>query len=171
MKSREPASGRVSHFVAKPAESKTTQIKFRLSDDLHRSIQEAAEQHRCGVSEEIRMRLEASFLEEFLFDDETRRLVGAIKTVSRNIRVPFGPWHRNRFAFEVLRAAVNTLMGFFKPTGDPVRPSNNDIADLYLGEAGTPEIAGKMLAGGAATAAGLPVPGAAKQREAIQNGG
>jgi len=122
------------------------------------------------IAEPALMRLEASFLADVLNDDETRRLIDAIKGVTRNIRAPFGSWHRHRFAFEVFRAAVNTLLGFYRPSGDPVRPSDNEIADLYLGDAGTPETAGKMLAGGAATAANLPMPGAARDRDALQRG-
>jgi len=115
---------------------------------------------QVGASEEIRRRLEASFEEEVQAgDDETYRLVGAIKQVARNVEPPFGVWHKSRFAFDAFRAAVLALLDLHRPGGMPERPADNEIADMYLGEDGTTETAGRMLAGGAATAAGIPMPG------------
>jgi hypothetical protein len=141
------------------AAPKTTQMKFRVAGPLSAMIDKAAAEHGWGASEEIRRRLAASFLNEALGgDDETRKLREAIQTVVDNVEPPFGAWHQNRFAFDVFRAAVLALLDLHRPAGDPVRPSETEIADLYLGEDGTPETAGRMLAGGAATAAGIPFP-------------
>ena len=149
---------------------RTTQMKFRLSDPLHDRIEKAAKENGWGASEEIRRRLEASFVLE-ADDDETSRLMEAIKTVARHLQPPFGPWHKSRFAFEVFREAINALLALSKPPGDPVRPSDNEIADLYLGERGMPETAGRMLAGGAAVAANIPIPNGAKRRDPSQGEG
>jgi len=173
MTSREMPPQRSGRRIVAMGTARTTQMKFRLSDPLHDRIEEAAEHSGWGASEEIRRRLEASFVQELQADDdETYRLVEAIKTVARNLQQsPFGSWHKNRFAFEVFRDAVNTLVTLSKPPGDPVRPSDNEIADLYLGDRGTPEDAGRMLAGGAAVAANIPLPRAAKGREPSQDEG
>ena len=153
-------------IVPSLGEPKTTQFKFRLSTALDEQIDEAARRNGWNASEEIRRRLEASFAQELRAgDDETFRLMEAIRTVAQNLEVPFGSWHENRFAFDVFVEAVKVLMALYRPPGKSVRPSDNEIADLYLGTAGTPETAGRMLAGGAAAAANIPMPGMPKRRE------
>lgn len=146
---------------SEPRATKNAQIKFRAPNYLATLIEDAGEQNGWGVSEEIRRRLEHTFQEEMSFqgDDAGYRLVQAIKDVLRNVEPPFGRWHENRFAFDTLRAAVIALIDLHRPAGMPVRPAENEIADNYLGEDGTPETAGRMLAGGAAVAAGIPMPG------------
>jgi hypothetical protein len=149
-----------------PAEPKSTQMKFRLAGHLSALIEKAAAEHGWGASEEIRRRLVASFLDEpRAEDEETNRLLDAIETIAQNIEPPFGVWHQSRFAFEVFRSAVVGLLDLQRPPGDAVRPSGNAIADLYLGENGTPEAAGRVLAGSAATAAGIPLPGQRHEKE------
>src|SRR5216683_1238004 len=109
------------------------QTSLRLPRPMYEALTKTADAHGLGIGEEIRLRLETSFVYEAQAgDEETRRLLGAIETVARNVE---------------------------PPAGEPVRPAENEIADLYLGEDGTPETAGRMLAGGAATAAGIPLPG------------
>jgi len=160
---QETPAKRLGRLAQKPTAAKTTQLKFRLSNYLHDEIEEAAGRNGWGVSEEIRRRLEGAFFQELQAgDDETYRLIEAIKGVARNIEPAFGRWHENRFAFEVLRVAVNVLLDFYRPPGDAIRPSDNEISDLYLGETGTPDTAGRMLAGGAAVAANIPMPKAAR---------
>jgi len=139
---------------------KAAQMKFRLPTYLRDLIHEAGEQAGWGDSEEMRRRLEASFLEEAQAgDEETYRLVRAIKTAAINIQPAFGAWHEDRFAFDTFRAAVLALVDLHRPSGTPIRPEDNEIADSYLGKDGTPETAGRMIAGGAAVAAQIPVPG------------
>jgi len=133
-------------------------MKFRLAGPLQALIEKAATDHGWRSSEEIRRRLAASFLNDFsLGDDQTRKLMDAIGTVARNVEPPFGAWHQSRFAFDTFRAAVLALIDLHRPGGMPVRPTDNEIADAYLGEDGTPETAGRMIAGGAATAAAIPM--------------
>jgi hypothetical protein len=148
------------------ADPKTTQMKFRLAGHLSGLIEKAAAEHGWGASEEIRRRLVGSFLNEpRAEDEETSRLLNAVETIAQNVEPPFGAWHQSRFAFEVFRAAVLALLDLQRPPGEPVRPSGNEIGDLYLGEDGTPEAAGRMLAGSAATAAGIPLPGQRREKE------
>ncbi len=163
---KEAPTGAFQMVARVPEALKTTQFKFRLSTDLNHQIEAAAGRNGWGASEEIRRRLEASFAQELRAgDEETFRLVEAIRTVAQNLEVPFGSWHENRFAFDVFIEAVKVLMALYRPPGDSVRPSDNEIADLYLGTAGTPEVAGRMLAGGAAAAANIPLPGAPKRHD------
>ena len=90
--------------------------------------------------------------------------------LSENVEPAFGPWHQSRFAFDVFRSAVLALLDLQRPPGEPLRPSDNEIADLYLGEDGTPEAAGRVLAGGAAAAAGIPLPGARRPQQKDDQG-
>jgi len=142
------------------------QTSLRLPRPMYDALTKTADAHGLGIGEEIRLRLETSFVYEAQAgDEETRRLLGAIETIARNVEPPFGAWHQNRFSFDVFRAAVLALLDLQRPAGEPVRPAENEIADLYLGEDGTPETAGRMLAGGAATAAGIPLPGQRRREE------
>jgi len=153
----------IEKFLAPSGEAtatKSDQIKFRVPGYLHDLIESAGKRNGWGASEEMRRRLEASFLEEAQAgDDVTYRLVRAIKTVAINVEPPFGKWHKNRFAFDTFRAGVLALIDLHRPAGTLARPSDDEIADMYLGEDGTPETAGRMIAGGAAVSAQIPLPG------------
>ena len=89
----------------------------------------------------------------------------AIKTVAQNLEVPFGTWHKDRFAFDVFVEAVKGLMALYRPPGDAAPPSDNEIADIYIGTTRTPETAGRMLAGCAAATANITMPRTSKRRE------
>jgi hypothetical protein len=143
-------------FAGKEASTKPMQMKFRLPEYLQKLIEEGAERAGDSASEEIRARLEGSYLKELIApDDETYRLVGAVESIARNVNDAFGPWHENRFAFDTFRSAVLAVIDLHRPTGVPIRPEEGGIADMYLGEDGTPETAGRMLAGAAAVATGI----------------
>ncbi len=165
MRRNDSAQARIGRATSRPDAMKAAQMKFRLPTYLRDLIHESGEQNGWGDSEEMRRRLEASFVEEAQAgDDETYRLVRAIQTVAINVRPAFGNWHEDRFAFDTFRAAVLALIDLHRPPGMPVRPKDNEIADSYLGEDGTPETAGRMIAGGASVAAGIPVPGMLKTK-------
>ena len=165
MRRNDSAQARIGRATSRPDAMKAAQMKFRLPTYLRDLIHESGEQNGWGDSEEMRRRLEASFVEEAQAgDDETYRLVRAIQTVAINVRPAFGNWHEDRFAFDTFRAAVLALIDLHRPPGMPVRPTDNEIADSYLGEDGTPETAGRMIAGGASVAAGIPVPGMLKTK-------
>jgi hypothetical protein len=154
----EPRKGRET-----PAAS--IQTSLRLPVQAYSRLMKAANRQDRGVGEEIRRRLEASFLQEAQAgDSETYALVQAICSVAQNLEVPFGSWHKNRFAFDVFLEAINALVTLFQPSGDSIRPTN-EIAELYLGATGTPQTAGRMLAGGAAAAANITMPGTPKRLE------
>jgi hypothetical protein len=147
--------------------AKDTHMKFRLGAGLQGLIWEAAKGNGWNASEEIRRRLSASFnAVPRVGDEKTQQLLNAVEGVARNVETPFGAWHENPAAFEAFRVAVNTLLALYKPAGAPVLPSDNEIADLYLGEARSLETAGKMLAMAAATAAGTPLPGGSGRQPA-----
>jgi hypothetical protein len=161
---------RLTPRFSQPASTKTTQIKFRLSESLYQKIQGAGERNGWGASEEIRRRLEDSFFEDPLLDDEeTSQMLVAIKYATRNARSPFGLWHENRFAFDVVRAAINIILDLFRPPGDPIRPSNH-WADFFLGDDGKPETAGRTLASIGAIYGNIPLPGTDKEIEPSEAG-
>ena len=143
---------------------KTVQTSLRLSRDAYDYMAKAAEQNGWGVGEEIRRRLEATFIQESQHvDEETHRLTGAIVQAAHNINAAFGPWHQDRFSFDVFKTAITTLLTFQKPEGAPVPPSDPDKVDLYLGPDGTPETAGRMFAVSVAITEGIPIPGEIRQ--------
>jgi hypothetical protein len=84
----------------------------------------------------VRERLEAASN-----DEQTRRLQHAIANIAGTLSTFVGPWHKDPFAWAVMRAAVDTLMTARRPKGEPVRP---DI-DI-LGEGDDPATVGRALA-------------------------
>jgi hypothetical protein len=159
MKRIENPTELVARLSGRAASTKSAQIKFRLPGYLRDLIEQAGERNGRGASEEMRRRLDDSFLEEIQAgDDETYRLLRAIRMLAGNVEPPFGRWHKDRFAFDTFRAGVFALLDLHRPAGTPTRPKDNEIADMYLGEDGTPETAGRMIAGGAAVAAQIPMP-------------
>jgi hypothetical protein len=145
-------------------DDKAVQTSLRLSQDAYDYLAKAAEQNGWGVGEEIRRRLEATFIQESQHvDEETHRLKSAIVQAARNINAAFGPWHQGRFSFDVFKAAITTLLAFQKPEGAPVPPSDPDKVDLYLGPDGTPETAGRMFAVSVAITEGTPIPSELRQ--------
>jgi hypothetical protein len=156
-------SGPASVHEGQEQSDKSVQTSLRVSRWAYDYLKKAADRSGWSVGEEIRRRLEASFIyENRAVDSETYALVSAITTVVADLRVPFGSWHENRFSFEVFLEAVDALISLYRPAGEAVRPTGNEIAELYLGPAGTPQTAGRMLAGGAAAAANITAPGMPK---------
>jgi hypothetical protein len=158
------ASGTVPSGETGGRRDKAVQTSLRLSRAAYDYVAKAAEQNGCGVGEEIRRRLEVTFTQDLHHvDEETHRLTGAIVQVACNINSAFGPWHQDRFSFEVFKAAITTLLVFQRPRGAPVPPSDADKVELYLGPDGTPETAGRMFAVSVAIAEGIPIPGELRQ--------
>jgi hypothetical protein len=111
--------------------SDDVQMTFRLPKALYEELKRAG-----NISEAARERLEAASN-----DEQTRRLQHAIANVASTLSVFVGPWHKDPFAWVVMRAAVDTLMTARRPKGEPVRP---DI-DI-LGEGDDPATVGRALA-------------------------
>jgi len=108
------------------------------------------------IGEEIRQRLEASFVSSLCAGDQkTADFVDAIATVAVNVRPPYGPWHENPHAFAVFSAAMTALLAYFRPQGDIGPPLAPDLADALFGPDAPPEIAGRILAGAAAFSHGI----------------
>jgi hypothetical protein len=92
-----------------------------------------------GISERIRSSIEA------MSDDEkTRNLQAAIGGFADTIGAFYVPWHEDRFAFEILRSAVITLLDYQRPKGEPVVRSDRPL-DI-LGEGDDPAAIGRGLA-------------------------
>jgi hypothetical protein len=132
-----------------------TQTSLRLPSAMFAALEEAADQNFRRIGEEIRLRLENSFVLEII-EPETRALAQMIATAARNIEPPYGSWHENPYAFLVFREAVNTLLTYLKPKGEPVAPKRDpdNAADIFFGPNAAPETAGKALAMAALAAAG-----------------
>lgn len=115
----------------------------------------AAVSHGLGLGEEIRLRLENS-LSALPVEPETRALADMIAAVDWNIDPMYGPWHKNPFAFVVFREALNTLLAYLRPKGEPVapKPAPNSRASVFFEPNTSPEAAGKALAMAALAAAG-----------------
>src|SRR5438874_3553155 len=90
MRRNDSAQARIGRATSRPDAMKAAQMKFRLPTYLRDLIHESGEQNGWGDSEEMRRRLEASFVEEAQAgDDETYRLV---RNPDRRYQCAAGLW-------------------------------------------------------------------------------
>src|SRR5579862_8663115 len=82
------------------AVAKDAQTSLRLPQGMYDALNTAATAHGVGVGEEIRARLESSFI-LLLGSPETRRLMEAIGRAAHQIEPIFGSWLKDPFAFAV----------------------------------------------------------------------
>ena len=86
------------------------QFKLLLPRGLQQRLAASAEERGVSVSEEIRRRLDASFVVEA--DQHTIQFTEAIK-----LAAPPG-WHSSPRAFAIFRAAIDVLLRQFQPRGE-----------------------------------------------------
>src|SRR5215831_18965519 len=93
-----------------------------LSQDLHRRLKQAGGER--GMGEQIRQRLEASFASPA--NPKTRELLNAISLAAEETEGYYGNWAEDAFAFEVLKACVDLLLGERRPKGEAVPKHDRD---------------------------------------------
>ena len=155
-----PTDAELDHFLAnrfglrlgKPTEN-DFQTSLRLPRAMYDALTAAAEEHGVSVGQEIRRRLESSFA---LGEPETSELASAIAQAAHQIDRAYGRWRADPFAFAVLNAAINTLMAYYRPKGEPVYipPEPGSLADTFFGQNASSETAGRAVAMAALTALG-----------------
>jgi len=108
-----------------------------------------------GVGEEIRRRLDSTFALA-LDDPETGELVTAIVQAAHQIDRAYGRWRADPFAFAVFNVAINTLLAYYRPKGEPVGPTAEpgSLADTFFGPNASPDAAGRAVAMAALAAVG-----------------
>jgi hypothetical protein len=128
------------------------QTSLRLSENLRDRLAQAAAECGHGIGEEMRRRLEASFKPEpatdVPIDEKTRALVTAIAEMTRTIGIFYEPWHTDRFAFEIIKAAVNTALDYRRPKGEPILKldPNKHLLDVICHPSDKPDVIGRIVA-------------------------
>jgi hypothetical protein len=124
------------------------QSAIRLPRNLHQRLKKAGGER--GMGEEIRRRLEASFIAENAFaDPKSREFVDAISSFANETMRDYGDWSKDRFAFEVVKACVNMLLMHLQPKGEAVAKPNPDGAgDLLYGPDHSIEVISRTIVGG-----------------------
>jgi hypothetical protein len=128
---------------------KDAQTSLRLPRELYEQVSQAAGDH--GIGEEIRQRLQRSFDQEAKgrepIDLKTRELASAIANVAAHASGYYRPWHGDAHTFEVVKAAIDRLLAYYQPKGEPVPyPNPDNIADLLWGPAHSSEEVGAAMA-------------------------
>jgi hypothetical protein len=152
-----PDEAEIDEFIATRFARADKQTSLRLPYSLYNSLTKAAVGHDIGLGEEIRMRLENS-IGALPVEPETRALTDMLANVARNIERTYGEWHKNPYAFVVFREALNTLLAYLRPKGEPAapKPEPDSRASLFFPQNTSPEAAGKAFAMAAIDAAGRP---------------
>ncbi len=128
----------------RPSSETMRQSALRLPNDLHEKLVAAGGSR--GMGEEIRRRLEASFDAEPKLkttDRRTGELLEAIAHLADTIALD-AEWHADRFAFEVFRTAVDTILAHYQPEGEP--EVNAAQVHVFFGIGDKPETVGRTLA-------------------------
>jgi hypothetical protein len=123
------------------------QSAVRLPRNLHEQLKKAGGDR--GMGDEIRRRLEVSFdVEKTPENPDTRELISAISFIDEELVRDFGSWSKDRFAFEVFREALNTLLKRYEPKGEPVPAPNPDgLAEMLYAENPSAEDVTRFLVG------------------------
>ena len=103
------------------------------------------------MGNEIRRRLEISLkADQSLRDKKTTELMEEITRV--DVNMPINPWHADRLAFNVFKAAINDLLSEYQPKSD-VQPGSLAKLEARDGKGATAETSGRILARAAIMAA------------------
>jgi hypothetical protein len=136
---------RVAHILGKS--EKDVQTSLRLPAAMYEALSKAATERGTGIGEEIRARLEESFALE-VREPEIRQFAEAIIQAARHIEPSYGSWCKDPFAFAVFKVAINTLLTYFRPKGEPVPPppDPDGLADTFFGPTPSLETARRAVA-------------------------
>jgi glycosyltransferase A (GT-A) superfamily protein (DUF2064 family) len=117
------------------------QTALWLPRGMHERLKKAGGER--GLGNEIRRLLEASLdAAETPKDKNTSELVAQIEDIAADLsRVQ--PWHTDRFAFDVFKAAINTLLSRLQP--GEANPETKDHF-VHVWEEDNPETIGRMIA-------------------------
>jgi hypothetical protein len=119
------------------------QTALWLPRDMHEKLKKGGGER--GLGEEIRRliheAMEASDAARAP-DENTRDLLGLIKEIA-DLSLE-EPWYADRFAFDVFRAAINTLLSNYQPSGE-AKPETRAKFQGTWGEE-NPETIGRMIA-------------------------
>src|SRR5262245_9253073 len=92
------------------------QTALWLPRDMHEQLKQAVGER--GLGNEIRRRLRVTFATEDLRRDETTRaLLDEIEQIALSMSFD-EPWHANRYAFDVFKAAMGELLLSYQPSAE-----------------------------------------------------
>ena len=98
------------------------QLTVRLPRTLQEHLARAAAANGHTPSEEVRLRLIASFdraAPPVVTDPKTQALLRVISRMAYDLSEWFAPWHEDPFAAHVLRLAVDKTLAAQEPEGEP----------------------------------------------------
>lgn len=117
------------------------QTALWLPRGMHEKLKPASGER--GLGEEIRRRLQKSFdAEQLPRDPISDELLDAIKQIEGNLDEP---WHANRFAYDVFKAAINELLSNYQPSSEAQPGTGTKLQSMY-GLEKKPESIGQILA-------------------------
>jgi Arc-like DNA binding domain len=100
------------------------QLKVSFPTELRDQLEKAAEVSGSSLGEEVRHRLEQSFLPEQL-DNPTRRLIGMIGQLAGLVRLQTGKeWSAHPTAHRFMVSALNAYLQRVKPEGEELQPKD-----------------------------------------------
>ena len=118
------------------------QTALWLPRDVHEELKKEGGER--GLGDEIRRRIRLSFdFEDTRRDKTTRELLGEIEQVALSMSLD-EPWHANRFAFDVFKAAINELISSHEPSSEA--PETVAKLQAVYGPDEKPETIGRILA-------------------------
>jgi hypothetical protein len=118
------------------------QTALWLPRDMHEKLKKDGGER--GLGEEIRRRLQYAFdAAETPSDEVTDEVLNQIKDIFRDVSRD-EPWHANRFAYDVTKAAINALLSNHQPSNEGKPETKAHLQAVYGEE--KPENIGRMIA-------------------------
>jgi hypothetical protein len=117
------------------------QTALWLPRGMHEKLKKAGGER--GLGDEIRRRLQNSFdAEQLPRDPITDGLLYAIKQIEGNLDEP---WHANRFAYDVFKAAIKELLSDYQQSIE-AQPGTDTKFQTKYGPDAKPDTIGRILA-------------------------
>jgi hypothetical protein len=117
------------------------QTALWLPRETHEQLKKAGGER--GLGNEIRRLIEAAAdAAETPRDEITSELLAQIKEIADLSLAE--PWYTDRFAFDVFKAAINTLLSSHQPGGEAKTETKDKFQSTWKEE--NPEIIGRMIA-------------------------
>jgi plasmid stability protein len=121
------------------------QMGVGLPEDLRARLEVASAAAGHSVAEEIRRRVERTFIEDAL-DPPLRALIDDIVELAELVRLDVaGAWHTDPGAHAAFRSAVLALIGERSPDGVPTFGAVRDLFGAGISKSDDPDTIGRAL--------------------------
>jgi hypothetical protein len=119
----------------------------RVEAAMHTKLKRAADKADRTITDEVKVRLDASFEREAdaVREPKFAELQRQVAELAGSLELETeGPWHSDPFAFQTFRAGILALLDAARPAGEPTPPNEGSGRIFGIND---PEALGRAFAG------------------------